>query len=271
MAQNHKEENNYPKALAISTALMGAFIALSFIWIIGKFEPNEELGMGGMVVNYGTSITGMGTDYTSVEEPSMAPDANGKKPDQITPDPTTKSVSSQLSDKNITTQDNEDAVNVNTKETKSNANPSSTQDNKVEQPAINPNALYKGNKNNATGGGDGTGTTPGNQGDPDGDPLAPFYGDGGSGFGNKPLPLSKFTNLVKPEDDGQETGTIMVKIQVNKSGRIISATAGAKGTTFSNSTLYRKCENAMLGASLNPITKGPDIRIFYVPFVFKVK
>ena len=271
MAQNHKEENNYPKALVISTVLMGSFIALSFIWIIGKFEPNEELGMGGMVVNYGTSVTGMGTDYTSMEEPSTAPDANGKKPDEITPDPTTKSTSSQLSDKNLTTQDNEEAVSVNTKETKSNANPSNKTDNKVEQPAINPNAIYKGKKNNASGGGDGTGSEPGNQGDPDGDPLAPFYGDGGSGFGNKPLPLSHFKNFVKPEDDGQETGTIMVKIEVNKSGRIVRATAGAKGTTFKNNALEDKCERAMMNASLNAITKGPEIRIFYVPFRFLVK
>jgi hypothetical protein len=271
MAPNQKEENNYPKALAISTLLMGSFIALSFIWLIGKFDPNEELGMGGMVVNYGTSVTGMGTDYTSIEEPSMAPNANEKAPDKITPDPTTKSTSSQLSDKNITTQDSEDAVSVNTKENKSNANPSSTQNDKPAQPSINPNALYKGNKNNATGKGDGTGTTPGNQGDIDGDPLAPFYGDGGSGYGNKALPLSNFRNLVKPDDDGQETGTIMVKIQVNKQGRIIGATAGAKGTTFSNDALYRKCELSMLNASLNTITNGPEIRIFYVPFVFKVK
>jgi hypothetical protein len=266
---HHKEENNYPKALAISTVLMGSFIALSFIWIIGKFDPNEELGMGGMVVNYGTSVTGMGTDYTSMEEPSMAPDANSKDPDKVTPDPSTKSVSSQLSDKNITTQDVEDAVNVNTKD-KSNANPSSNPDNSADKPTINPNALYKGKKNNATGKGDGTGSEAGNQGDVDGDPLAPFYGDGGSGFGNKPLPLSRFQNLVKPDDDGQETGTIMVKIQVNKAGRIVSATAGARGTTFSNTALYRKCERAMLNASLNAISKGPDIRIFYVPFVFKV-
>lgn len=270
MAQNHKEENNYPKALAISTALMGAFIALSFIWIIGKFEPNEELGMGGMVVNYGTSVTGMGTDYTNIEEPSMAPDANGKKPDQITPDPSNKSVSTQLSDQNLTTQDNEDAVSVNTKQNKSNANPSS-QESKTEQPAINQNALYKGNKNNAKGGGDGTGTEPGNQGDPDGDPLTPFYGDGGSGFGNKPLPLSKFSGLVKPEDDGQETGTIMVKIEVNKSGRIVRATAGVRGSTFKNPILEDKCERSMLNATLNSISKGPDIRIFYVPFKFTVK
>lgn len=270
MAQ-HQEENNYPKAIAISTVLMGAFIALSFIWIIGRFEPNEELGMGGMVVNYGTSVTGMGTDYTSTEEPSMAPDANGKKPDKITPQQEVKSNPSQLSDNNIATQNNEDAVSVNNKQVKTNANPSTTVDEKNSQPAINQNALYKGNKNNATGGGDGTGTTPGNQGDPDGDPLAPFYGEGGSGFGNKPLPLSNFKNLVKPDDDGQETGTIMVKIQVNKSGRIINAQAGARGTTFSNATLFRKCENAMLGASLNAITKGPEIRVFFVPFVFKVK
>jgi hypothetical protein len=271
MAQNHQEDNNYPKALAISTLLMGCFIALSFLWIIGNFKPNDDLGMGGMVVNYGTSVEGMGTDYTSIEEPSMAENANNKQPDKVTPDPTNKNVASQLSDQNIATQDLEEAVNVNTKANKSNANPSATQENKDAQPAINQNAIYKGKKNNATGGGDGTGNVAGNQGDPDGDPLAPFYGDGGSGFGNKPLPLSNFRNLVKPDDDGQETGTIMVKIQVNKSGRIVNATAGARGTTFSNSALYRKCENAMLNASLSSITKGPDIRIFYVPFVFKVK
>lgn len=271
MAQNHKEDNNYPKALAISTGIMAAFIVLSFIWIIGKFEPNEEYGMGGMVVNYGTSVEGMGTDYTNIEEPSMAPDANGKKPDQVTPDPTTKSTQSQLSDQNLTTQDNEDAVSVNTKATKSNANPSNTQDSKTEQPAINPNALYKGNKNNAKGGGDGTGTTPGNQGDPDGDPLTPFYGDGGSGFGNKPLPLSKFRNLSLPEDDTQTKGTIMVKIRVNKQGRVVSAVTELKGTTFRNLALEQKYLSAMLNASLEPSEKRPDIVTIYVPIRFGLK
>ena len=271
MAQNHIEESNYPKALAISTLLMAAFFVLSFFWLIGKFEPNEELGMGGMVVNYGTSVTGMGTDYTSLEEPSTAPDANGKVPDKITPVPATKNVASELSDKNLTTKDSEDAVSVNTKANNSVSNPSTTQDNKPSAPAINQNAIYKGKKNNATGGGDGTGTEAGNQGDVDGDPLAPFYGDGGSGFGNKPLPLSNFRNLVKPVDDGQETGTIMVKIEVNRSGRIVRATAGVRGSTFGSAALGRKCENAMMNASLNPITSGPEIRTFFVPFVFKVK
>jgi len=33
----HKEENNYPKALAISTGIMAALLALSFFIAIGTF------------------------------------------------------------------------------------------------------------------------------------------------------------------------------------------------------------------------------------------
>jgi hypothetical protein len=271
MAHNPFEENNYPKAIAISTLIMGLFIALCFFWVISKFEPSEELGMGGMVVNYGTSVSGMGTDYTSMEEPSTAPDANQKAPDKITPNTQVTNTSSQLSDKNIQTQDVQESVSINTKETKANASPTNATEKKNAEPAINPNALYKGKKNDATGQGDGTGTEAGNQGDVDGDPLTPFYGEGGSGFGNKPLPISKFSNLVIPVDNGQEKGTIMVKIQVNKRGRIVAADAGVRGSTFKNPELEKKCENAMLNASLNTITNGPEIRVFFVPFVFRVK
>ena len=269
----YQEENNYPKAIAIATVVMGLLIALSFIWVIGSFQPEEPIGMGGIVVNYGTSKDGMGNDYTSIDEPSTDPNANNKVPDQVTPEqkvaPTT---SSDVDAKDIVTQSTEDAPVVNTKATKTTNTPTTVTENKPTQPTINQNAIYrKPDKNTGTGRGDGTGDTPGNQGERDGDPLSPYYGTGGSGLGNKPLPLSNFRNLVKPEDDGQETGTIMVKIQVNKQGRVIDATAGAKGTTFSNTAMYRKCEASMMNASLNAITSGPEIRIFYVPFVFRVK
>lgn len=268
----YQEENNYPKAIAIATVVMGLLIAISFIWVIESFKPEEELGMGGIVVNYGTAETGMGNDYTSIDEPSVDPNANNKMPDKITPEQkVTPNTSSDIDAKDILTQSTEDAVAVNTKTTKSSNTSTPTTEAKPAQPTINPNALYKGKKNNGTGGGDGTGNTPGNQGDVDGDPLAPFYGDGGSGFGNKPLPLSNFKNLQKPEDDGQETGTIMVKILVNRQGRVIRATAGAKGSTFSNDALNRKCEQSMMNASLNAISSGPETRVFYVPFVFRVK
>lgn len=269
---NPTEENNYPKAIAIATAIMGAFIALSFFLVINAFKPDEEIGMGGMVVNYGTAVEGMGSDYTSIEEPSMDPNANNKMPDKVTPEQkVTPTTSSQVDAKDVATQDLEDAVSINTKKTKSTNAPTSATEEKPAQPTINPNALYKGNKNNGKGQGDGTGSTPGNQGSINGDPLAPNYGEGGSGNGNTPIALSKFSNVKSINDNGQQTGKIAVKVRVNGSGQVISAVAGAKGTTFSDQTLFRLCENAIMGASLDNMTAGYENRAFVVVFNFKVK
>ncbi len=266
------EENNYPKAIAIATAIMGAFIVLSFFLVISAFKPNEDPGMGGMVVNYGTTVEGIGSDYTSIEEPSMDPNANNKLPDKVTPEQkVTPTTSSQVDAKDVVTQDLEDAVAINTKKTKSTNAPTSATEEKPTQPTINPNALYKGNKNNGKGQGDGTGTTPGNQGSINGDPLAPNYGEGGSGNGNTPLALSKFSNVKQIIDNGQQTGKIAVKVRVNKSGKVISATAGAKGTTFSDQNLFRLCEDAIMGASLDNMNTGYENRTFTVVFNFKVK
>ncbi len=273
MMNAFKEENNYPKAIAISTGIMGLFIVLSFFLVIGAFQPPTDLGMGGMVVNYGTSVEGMGVDYTSIDEPSMDENANQRMPDKITPtQQVTPQVTSQTSDKNISTQNMEDAVSINTNETKKSTNtPTSVKETKPAEQTINQNALYKGKRNTGSGQGDGTGSTPGNQGSINGDPLAPNYGEGGSGFGDSPIPLSRFNNLVTPADDGQQTGKIYVRIRVNRDGRVISATAGVKGTTFSDNELFRKCEKAVLDATLDRVSSGPEIRTAIVVFNFKVK
>ncbi len=266
------EENNYPRAFVIATVIMGAFIALSFFLVISAFKPNEEIGMGGMVVNYGTTVEGMGSDYTSIEEPSMDPNANNKLPDKVTPEQKVKpTTSSEVDAKDIATQDLEDAVAVNTKKTKTTNTPTSATEDKPAQPTINPNALYKGNKNNGKGQGDGTGSTPGNQGSINGDPNAPNYGEGGSGNGNTPLALASFSNVKQINDNGQQTGKIAVKVRINRSGEVISAVAGAKGTTFSDQALFRLCENAIKGASLNDMAPGYENRTFVVVFNFKVK
>lgn len=268
----YQEENNYPKAIAIATAVMGLLIALSFIWVIESFQPEEEPGMGGMIVNYGTSATGMGDDYTSIEEPSQDPNANNKMPDKVTPEQqVVQNSASAVDAKDILTQDNEDAVAVNTKTTKTTTAPTSDAESKTAQPTINPNALYKGKKNNGTGQGDGTGNTPGNQGSVNGDPLAPNYGEGGSGNGNTPIALSKFSNVKTINDNGQQTGKIAVKVRVNNQGRVVSAQAGAKGTTFVDEKLFQVCEDAIMGAIKENPSAADEKRTFIVIFSFKVK
>jgi len=265
-----KEENNYPKAIAISAGIMGALLALSFFIVIGGFQP--DLGTGGIVVNYGTSVEGMGTDYTSIEEPSADPNANNKQPDKVvTEKPKPETPSADNSNKEIVTQNTEEAVIVNTKKVTKPTTPTATTEEKPSKPVINQNALYKGKANTGNGGGDGTGSTPGNQGSRDGDPLSNNYGEGGSGFGDTPIPLRKFTNLVTPQDDGQKTGKIAVRIKINRAGVVIDAIPGVKGTTLNDRELWQKCRAAVLGASLSAAENGPEIQVGVVVFNFKVK
>ncbi|WP_256007611.1 MULTISPECIES: energy transducer TonB [Pedobacter] len=267
----YKEENNYPKALAISSGIMAALLLLSIFIVIGKFEP-VEAGMGGIVVNYGTSVEGMGTDYTSIEEPSADPNANQKAPDKVvTTEPTPQQPTSENSDKEIVTQNTEEAVSVNTKTNSKSSTVSPTTEKKSDAPVINQNALYKGKANKGTGSGDGTGSTPGNQGDRDGDPLSNNYGEGGSGFGETPIALRRFTNLVLPRDDGQKTGKIAVRIQVNKAGVVVGAVPGVKGTTLNDRELWQKCKEAVMGARLSAAENAPELQIGVVVFNFKVK
>jgi len=267
-----KEENNYPKAVAISTAIMVFFLVLSYFIAIGTFQPPVEAGMGGIVVNYGTSVEGMGTDYTSIEEPSADPNANNKMPDKVVPTPQTpQETSVASSNKEIQTQNSEEAVSINTKKTKSDAAPNAAVEEKPAKPAINQNALYKGKANKGTGGGDGTGSTPGNQGSINGDPLSTNYGEGGSGFGDTPIALRRFTNLVTPRDDGQKTGKIAVRLSINKDGIVINAVPGVKGTTLNDRELWEKCRQAVMGARLNQSDNAPDVQVGVVVFNFKVK
>jgi len=273
-AQNiNNEENNYPKAIAISTGIMGFLLLISFFIVIGSFQPPEDLGMGGMVVNYGTAAEGMGDDYTSIEEPSADPNANGKAPDKVTPEQkVTPVTTTQSSDKEIQTQNTEDAIAVNTKSTKaSTSSPTQVTEDKLAQPTINQNALYKGKKNDGQGKGDGTGDTPGNQGSINGDPLANNYGEGGSGFGNKPIELRRFSNLVIPKDDGQKTGKIAIRIYFNKAGDITRANQELKGSTITDTELVNKCIQAVLNSSLSRTDVGGDNQTGVVVFNFKVK
>src|SRR5690606_9338457 len=171
MSLYQQEENNYPKAVMIATVVMLVLLGISYFIILGN--PMPQFGTGGIIVNYGTSPEGMGDDYMSIDDPSMDPDANATRPDKVVPNETPQPVASQnSSDKTIVTQDMEDAPAVVTKTNKPSTEPTVTPDKKESKPTVNPNALYTGKKNNASGTGDGTGTTPGNQGSKEGDPLA---------------------------------------------------------------------------------------------------
>lgn len=267
-----QEQNNFPRAFAISSGILGGLLLLSFFIMIGSKLP--QFGMGGMIVNYGTAEFGMGDDYMTVDEPSMDPNANALAPDMVDRNQTPEEVASQQStDRTAVTQDMYDAPAVVTTEpTRANA-AQTTVEREKSTPTVNPNALYTGRQNNATGRGDGTGTVAGNQGSELGDPLASNYGEGGSGFGDTPLNVANLRWVVPPkfDDNGQYAGIVAVEVTFAPDGRVTQVRAGVQGTTLPDKRAWDHVESAMRGARLNIADRGSTTAkaVIYVSFRLK--
>ncbi|SMO65618.1 energy transducer TonB [Solitalea koreensis] len=280
IAQHKEEEDNSGKAFLFTTLLYVFLIALCFLFrITNPYTPEDS--EGGIVVNYGTSDVGMGDDFTSVEEPSVDPNANGKQPKERVEETTpTKSNSSQ-NEKALITQDDPEAPELKTAVNKTVkvktetpvTTPPKTETPKEQPHIADPNALYKGKKNTGVGTGDGTGTEPGNQGKTTGDPNSNSYSGTGTGGGGIALNLSgrKFISRPTIEDNGQTAGKVAVEIVVDRNGNISSAKAGARGTTISNVALWKKCEIAIMNCKLNAISTGPDTQVGMVVITFRLE
>jgi hypothetical protein len=144
-----QEENNYPKAFLFTGIILGLFLLLAYL-IVFSMPPKQEEGTGGILVNYGTTDEGMGNDYMSMEEPSVAEKANKSKPDKVKPETTTptEKVSADNSDKKVVTQTTEDAPEVAPNSKKPSNTVATKTDVKEAKPQVNQNALYKARATN---------------------------------------------------------------------------------------------------------------------------
>jgi outer membrane biosynthesis protein TonB len=266
----YQEENNYPKAFLATGIIMAVLIALCY-FIVFHNPPRPEEGTGGILVNYGTTDEGMGNDIASVEEPSKAERPNHTKPTKVTPaPPTPQKTRVESSDKKIVTQSTEDAPEVNNSAKKPTKSVSTEPVSKPAKPTVNQNALYKGKSNGATGEGDGTTNTPGNQGKPNGSTLSNNYNGTGSGNGGLQMAQRSFVSKPSVTDANRRTGKVVVDIRVDRNGNVIYASAGAPGTTITDANLLQRCEDAVKNSKLNSSENAPESQTGKVVFVFKV-
>jgi outer membrane biosynthesis protein TonB len=110
------------------------------------------------------------------------------------------------------------------------------------------------------------------QGDPNGDPYAAsFYGSpnatGTEGYGLSGRNLSGF-QVYKQTCD--EEGTVVVRILVDKNGRVIEADPGIKGTTNNASCLLEPAKRTALSYRWDPDSNAPDRQIGFVVIHFKL-
>ncbi len=133
-----------------------------------------------------------------------------------------------------------------------------------------------GGLNSAEGqaeGSEGDDNRAGDKGNPDGDPYASsYYGSPGSGSGTGGYGLSGRSLAGKAafKQDCNEEGRVVVQIEVDRSGKVIKATPGVRGTTNNNSCLLEPARKTALAHRWNPDNKAPDRQVGFVVVNFKL-
>lgn len=280
------------KSFFITTGIYILFILLMFFFGLKYLDPPEERGIA---INFGTTEVGSG---------DIQPDAPVKTSPQPTSTPPPQEVEETSTTEDIqedvVTQDTEEAPVIKkeekvVKETKEDPKPPKEKEQeKVEetQPEPTPEpepvkeqkpeksvtdameSLMNGPENDGKAeDGEGNDNQTGDKGDPDGDPNAKNYygtGKGLDGDGNYRLGGRKALSKKKIIQDCNESGEVVVRIEVNRNGDVIKATPGAKGTTNSSSCLLDPAKRAALATKFNSDSKAPSTQVGFITYVFKL-
>jgi TonB family protein len=96
-------------------------------------------------------------------------------------------------------------------------------------------------------------------GNPEGEPTAKL--EGRSVMGSLPLPV---------KDNIQKSGTVVVRIYVNRDGTVTSAVAGETGTTVTDKVLWDNAVAAAKKAKFNVSRNAPESQRGTITYVFKL-
>ena len=277
------ETKHEKKSLAITVIIHVALILLLLFFGFTYLDPPPE---NGIAVNFGTSSVGQG-DVQPTEPIKSAP-RNTSQPTPPEPQQKTPEIKEE-----VVTQDNSDAPVIDKTEDKKEVK-------KVEKPVEKPkkqtpvekpvekvepvkkpdpkpdksttdalSSILNGPKKDGTqNGGEGNDNQAGDKGDPNGDPNAKSYygnGKGLDGDGNYRLGGRKALNK-----NCNESGIVVVKIEVDRNGNVIKATPGVKGTTNSASCLTEPAKRAALATRFNSDNKAPTTQVGTIIYEFKL-
>lgn len=260
------------KSMAITVTIHVLLILLLLLVGFTYLDPPPEKGIA---VNFGTSETGSGTNQT-LEKVKTAP-----KQTQTPPKPQSQP---ELKE-DVVTQNNQEAPVVK-KEKKKKEKKVVAKETPKKEPEKKPdpkpdkstsdalNSLLNGPKNEGTKtSGEGNDTSGGDKGNPNGDPNAKSYygtGKGLDGDGNYLLGGRKAINKEKFVQDCNEAGTVVVSIEVDRTGKVISATPGVKGTTNNSKCLLEPAKRAALATRFNKDSNAPVKQIGKIIYRFSL-
>jgi len=301
-------KTKYERQSAAITTVIGVII-LFLLFFFVTLDPDDIPVEYGMEVNFGTTDFGSGrrqpkqkirqAPTPKVSEPEKAEEI--KPQEEVKPSEPAKTAETTKAE-NVLTQQQEEAIAIKKAEEakklaeaaerkakadaerkereeaerKEQARQAAIAKAKAEQDAKKKklDALLGGvtNSDGTDSGSEGDDNRAGDKGKETGDPNASgYYGKAGNGRGGNyqlggRAPLSK----PKPEYICNEEGVVVVQISVNRSGKVISATPGARGTTNSASCLLDKAKAAALKTRWESDSNAPDKQVGKIVYNFKL-
>lgn len=148
------------------------------------------------------------------------------------------------------------------------------------------NALVNSQNRGTTSTGEGIAGGPGNQGDPNGSINSKVRGTGsgqgtsgtgtGTGTGDKGISYDLAGreiqgSLPRPKYEYQTEGRVVVDVSVDRSGKVVQAVPGGRGSTTLNQDLFRIAREAAMGAKFKVKQDAPPIQKGTITYIFILK
>lgn len=286
------------------------FILVGFLIIAGFSTPAPPETEEGILVNFGTGETGIGLIEPSPpagkKESSSAPvrevttplpssktsiktkteplltQNNEEAPAVKKPDPEAarKKLEKIEADKKIREQmEAERAEKLKEEAEKKKIEAEQQRESDIMNRTKNALAGSKNRGTNSTG--EGIAGGPGNQGDPNGSIDSKVRGSGsglgdkGSGTGDKGISYNLqgrgFQALPSPRYDYQGEGRVVVEVSVDRSGKVVQAIPGTKGSTTLDEYLLKVAKEAALAARFEVKQDAPAIQKGTITYNFILK
>jgi TonB family protein len=252
------DEKKYKKHGVIGTVIFHALLLIALLFLALR-TPLPLPGEEGVEVSLGYTETGSG-----LTQPEKIQPIQRVEPEPVKPEP-----------KEVITQNVEEAPAL-VEEKKEEVKPQEEPEKKVieevkEEPKVNPRALYTPHqKDDDQSGNQGDGSDESDQGKETGSKNSKKP-DGVSGMGDGisfDLEGRGSIHLPKPAYNSAEQGKVVVKIWVNKQGKVTRVQTGVKGTTIADPQLRKLAEDAAKKSVFTPDPNATDLQTGTITYNF---
>jgi outer membrane biosynthesis protein TonB len=290
------------KSFTLTTVLVSALLLLLFYVGLAYLDPPEESGIS---VNFGTTDFGRGNRQptepirSQPQEAEEIPEPVSEQPplEEIVPEETevAEAEPDSAPEEKVLTQESEESIRI--KQQKEAERKAAEAKRKAEAEAARiakakadaerkrqaeQDAKKKqldalmGGLNSSEGtatGSEGNDNRAGDKGKPEGNPYATsYYGSAGTGTGGSGYGLNgrSLVSRGKVQQDCNEEGRVVVKIVVDRNGKVTSATPGVKGTNNTAPCLMEPARKTAMMHRWNLDKNAPTRHIGCVVVHFKL-